>query len=89
MPHTADLIIVALLLLLFYCVYHMCKAADKLMQENNDLRHELEELKQINMDDVIMFDIKHDLNYTGRNGEGQMLGIEVMFGSDRVYFYSC
>ena len=38
------------------------------------------------MDDVIMFDIKHDLNYTGRNGEGQMLGIEVMFGSDRVYF---
>ena len=56
MEHLIDIIIVILLLFQCYCVRVICKTADRLFDENNDLRLELEELKCL----------KHDNGTTGR-----------------------
>ena len=50
MEHLIDIIIVILLLFQCYCVRVICKTADRLFDENNDLRLELEELKCLKHD---------------------------------------
>jgi len=51
MEHLIDIIIVILLLFQCYCVRVICKTADRLFDENNDLRLELEELKCLKKDE--------------------------------------